>query len=88
MSTAAALPSGGGVHFAIPEGTTSTTQPDSDTGEGHDSWREWGVDRTTVASVDIPTSVTRIEGRAFAGCSSLAIVTIPARPILSVIAAR
>ena len=37
---------GGGLHFDFPEGTTSITQPDPYSGEGHDSWAGWGVDKT------------------------------------------
>ena len=62
MATAAAAPSagGGGLHFAIPEGTVSITGGWNDTKGG--SWAEWGwgVDKTKVTSVTIPTSVTSI----------------------------
>ena len=50
MDTVSPPPSAGGVHFAIPEGTASITQPNPATGEGHDSWREWGQ-LTIVLSV-------------------------------------
>ena len=77
MSTTTTPPSGGGVHFAIPEGTASITQANPGTGEGHDSWREWGVDKEEVTSVTIPTSMISIGEFAFGGCSALASVTIP-----------
>ena len=80
MATEAASLSGKGVHFAIPNGTSSITQPDED-GEGHDSWEEWGVDKEDVTSVTIPTSVTSIGRCAFYGCSSLTSVAIPASVI-------
>ena len=67
--------SGGGLHFDFPEGTTSITQPYA--GEGHDSWAEFGVDKTKVTSVGIPTSVTSIGVCAFQGCILLARVAIP-----------
>ena len=70
MATAASSPSGDGVHFAIPEGTTSITQPDEYSGEGHDSWAEFGVNKEEVTSVTIPTSVIIIGYRGFYGCSS------------------
>ena len=55
---AAALPPGEGLHFAIPEGTVSITQPHPITGEGHGSWEEWGGDKEDVTSVTIPPSLT------------------------------
>ena len=64
------------MHFAIPEGTTSITQPDW-IGKGHDSWEEWGVNKEDVTSVTIPTSVIIIGMRGFDGCSSLISVAIP-----------
>ena len=48
--------------FAIPEVTTTITQPDPD-GEGRDSWEEWGVDKIDADAVN--------------GCSSLASGVIP-----------
>ena len=57
---AAALPPGEGLHFAIPEGTVSITQPHPITGEGHDSWEEWGVDKEAVTSVTIPPSLSPV----------------------------
>ena len=78
MATAAAAPSGGGVHFAIPEGTSSITQPDPYSGEGHDSWAQWGVNKEEVTSVTIPTSVISIGPWAFVFFDSLARVDIPA----------
>ena len=61
MAAAPAPPSGGSVHFAIPEGTVSITQanPVIITGEGRDSWREGG-DKQEVTSVTILTSMTSI----------------------------
>ena len=60
MSTAVAPSAGGGFHFAIPEGTASITHPDPWSGEGHDSWGEWGVDKGGLTSVAIPPSMTII----------------------------
>lgn len=62
------------VHFAIPEGTASITQLN---GEGHDSWRAWGVDKAQVTSVTIPSSVKSIGIEAFKGFNSLRNVNIP-----------
>ena len=55
-------------HFAIPEFWL---------GEGEDSWAGWGVDKTKVTSVTIPTSMTCIGEGAFSGCSLLTGVVIP-----------
>eukprot|EP00729_Bicosta_minor_P017688 gene17688-biopygen9423 len=79
-ASATALPSEGhdGLHFAIPEGTTTITQPNwLRGGDVLDSWKEWGVDKTKVTRVTIPSSVTRIGDNAFRGCSSLASLQIP-----------
>ena len=62
------------MHFAIPEGTASITQLN---GEGHDSWRAWGVDKAQVTSVTIPLSVKSIGIEGFKGFSSLRNVDIP-----------
>lgn len=77
MATAAAPPSGGGVHFVVPDGTVLITQPDLASGIGHDSWREWGLDKEMVTSVTIPPSVTRIGRNAFVKFSLLTAVAIP-----------
>ena len=75
--SAAALPSEGNgrVHFAIPEGTTSITQAGWRSRE--DSWEEWGVDKTHVTRVTIPSSVITIGDNVFFRCSSLASLAIP-----------
>eukprot|EP00729_Bicosta_minor_P007523 gene7523-biopygen27943 len=77
-AAAAALPSEGhgGVHFAIPEGTTTIKGPDA-LGRGEDSWKEWGVDKTKVTRVTIPSSVISIGEFAFRGCWALASLAIP-----------
>ena len=77
MATAAAPSSGDGLHFVIPEGTASISQPDW-VRDGHDSWAEWGVDKETLTGVTIPTSVTSIGRHAFFGCSALRSVDVPA----------
>ena len=67
MATAAVLPSEDGLRFAIPEGTTSITQPDW-CGEGRDSLEEWGVDKEGVTTVAIPTTSGIIVGQHRAVC--------------------
>ena len=69
---------GAALHFAIPEGTVSITQPDWN-GEGHDSWEEWRVDKEKVTSVTFPTTLTSFGLCAFRGCTSLKTVAIPQR---------
>lgn len=82
-AAAAALQSEGhgGLHFAIPEGTATITQiwgmMEGELMEGVDSWKEWGVDKTKVTFLTIPSSVTSIGNHAFNGCSSLRSLTIP-----------
>ena len=45
-------PEDGGVHFVIPEGTVSITQPVGwRQEEGEDSWVGWEVDKTKVTRV-------------------------------------
>ena len=62
MATAAVLSSEDGLHFVIPEGTTSITQPDW-RGEGRYSWEEWGVeDKGGETTVAIPTTSGIIVG--------------------------
>ena len=68
----AALPSVHGVHLAIPEGTVAIPG-----GELQADGSFWGVDKATVTSITIPTSVISIGERAFDGCSSLESITIP-----------
>ena len=41
------------------------------------SWKSWDVDKRTVSSVAIPTSVTRIGEGAFEGCVALTSLPIP-----------
>ena len=58
-AAAAALPSEGqgGVHFAIPEGTTTIKGTDF-WGEGEDSWEEWGLDKTAPTNQPDDTQYT------------------------------
>ena len=77
------------MHFDIPEGTSfiSDTVPVDDEeydeeyeeeyGETCSSWTAWGVDKTTVTSVTIPSSVTTLGSNAFRGCTLLRSVDIP-----------
>eukprot|EP00729_Bicosta_minor_P009839 gene9839-biopygen21935 len=77
-AAAVALPSEGqgGVHFAIPEGTTTIKGADW-MGKGEESWKEWVVGGgSSLASLAIPSSATRIGGHAFYGCSALASVAV------------
>ena len=80
MATAAVLSSEDGLHFVIPEGTTSITQPDW-RGEGRYSWEEWGVEDKgggdNGCHSDNVRDHRRSEQFAVQGCSSSALVAIP-----------